>query len=94
MGRVNSPLRSLERNVVRGTVSLLVPCGSYTLVVEGSSNNESTESQDTNKSLPMKEHIDTSEELNSYRSCISLKRHLVVNVTRAQRSQSCSGAQV
>ena len=89
------PLRSLERNVVRGTVSLLVPCGSYTLVVEGSSNNESTESEDTNKFLPMKEHIDTSEEVRTVIDrVLSLKRHLVVNVTRAQRSQSCSGAQV
>ena len=34
------PLRSLERNVARGTVSLLVPSGSYTLVVEGATRDE------------------------------------------------------
>ena len=89
------PLRSLERNVVRGTVSLLVPCGSYTLVVEELSNDKSAGLEDTNKFLPMKEHLDTSEEVRTVIDrVLSLKRHLVVNVTRAQRSQSCSGAQV
>ena len=88
-------LRSLERNLERGTVSLLVPSGSYTLVVEGLCDDEGTGVANSNKFLPMKEHIDTSEEVRTIIDrVLSLKRHLVVNVTRAQRSQACSGAQV
>ena len=95
------PLRSLERNVARGTVSLLVPSGSYTLVVEGATRDEEdgkiiphTNDAD-DKFLPIKEHIDTTEEVRTVIDrVLTLKRHLIVNVTRAQRSQSCSGAQV
>ena len=91
------PLRSLERNVARGTVSLLVPSGSYTLVVEGATRDEEdgkiiphTNDAD-DKFLPITEHIDTTEEVRTVIDrVLTLKRHLLVNVTRAQRSQSCS----
>ena len=88
-------LKSLNLGAYASLVPLITILILNPALVASSKNICTVSRESSSKFLPIKEHIDTTEEVRTVIDrVLTLKRHLIVNVTRAQRSQSCSGAQV